>query len=97
MTRAEFECSVQSFISKEETIARGMTDVDVGSGALFGDWDRSKTLAITRLNGSRVYQARNYRRSSDSEAGPFLSSRMQGLIAEDVRHRMLIFRDESVY
>ena len=40
------------------TIARDMTDEDVGSGALFGVWDRSKTLAITRLNGCRVYQAR---------------------------------------
>ena len=36
MTRAWFGNSVGRFISESGTIARGMTDVDVGSSALLG-------------------------------------------------------------
>jgi hypothetical protein len=36
MTRARKRISVDGFISEKETLARGMTDVGVGSGALLG-------------------------------------------------------------
>ena len=38
MARAWFGSSVRCFHSERQTIARDMTDVDVGSGALLGRW-----------------------------------------------------------
>ena len=47
MARAWFGNSVLSFNSEKRTIARDMTDVDVGSGALFGlDWTGSKIAMV---------------------------------------------------
>ena len=59
-----------------------MTDEDVGSGALFGDWDSSQTIWDDACFTPPSLSGSNYRRPSDSEVGPFLSSRMQGSITE---------------
>ena len=62
MTRAWFRNSVRSFRSEKDRIARGMTDVDVGSSALLGSdfagilrgREREGRLAIAYSLGYRI-------------------------------------------
>ena len=46
MARAWFGNSVRRFKSEKDTIARGMTDVDVGSSALLGVWGEAENLVM---------------------------------------------------
>ena len=59
MTRTWFGNSVRSFISKEDTVARGTTDVVVGSGALLGGMVRAPTIVweATELSDNKVEAA----------------------------------------
>ena len=42
MTRASHRFSIRCFNFESREVARGMTDVDVGSGALFGEVSRGR-------------------------------------------------------
>jgi len=56
MTRAEFGSALHRFNSVAREIARGMTDVGVGSGALFGETQTSptaETKLIARLSKAK--------------------------------------------
>ena len=66
MTRAWFGNSVRRFISKTGTIARGMTDVDVGSGALFG-FCRLQSVEKPIQEVSRLSQIHRPKDKADGE------------------------------
>jgi hypothetical protein len=72
------------------SVARGVTDVGVGSGALFGVCGSSNTTEPTRAKLPPTLSESNALQSFGLEAAPFPSSRQQRMKTEDVRRATLL-------